>query len=227
MRWVHIAAGLVGIASGAVALAALKGAWLHRRSGTVFVCSTLVMSGTAMVLAALHQPHPGNIIAGWLTFYLVCTALLAVRRPQHYAREADIVAMLAALALTLVCIGLGLFLDIDPRTPGGVPPRGFYFIMAALAVFLALKDVRMITAGSAQEAARLRRHLGRMGGAMFIATGSFFIGQPQVFAGGPLEWVGLRAIPVLAVVTATLYWLLRLSRRTQYLHPFSVNSRKD
>jgi hypothetical protein len=38
-----------------------------------------------------------------------------------------------------------------------------------------------------------------MGGAMFIATGSFFLGQPQVFAAGPLEWVGLRAMPVLAV----------------------------
>jgi hypothetical protein len=35
-----------------------------------------------------------------------------------------------------------------------------------------------------------------MGGAMLTATGSFFLGQPQVFVGGPLEWVGLRALPV-------------------------------
>ena len=227
MRWVHIAAGLLGIGSGAIALAALKGATLHRRSGMMFVYSTLVMSGTAVVLAALHQPHPGNIIAGSLTLYLVCTALLAVRRPGQHARRTDIVAMLAAWVLTFVCLGLGFFLDIDPRTPGGVPPRGFYFLMAALALFLALKDMRMIAVGGAQGPARLRRHLGRMGGAMFIATGSFFIGQPQVFAGGPLEWVGLRAIPVFAVVAVTLHWLVRLSRRTQYLHPPSIDIRKD
>lgn len=212
MRWVHIAAGLIAIGSGAIALATLKGAPLHRRSGMVFVYSTLVMSSTATVLAALHQPHPGNIIAGSLTFYLVVTALLAVRRPRQYARHADIAAVLGALALTLGCIGLGLFLDIDPQTPGGVPPRPYYFIMAALALLLALKDMRLIAAGGAHGAARLRRHLGRMGGAMFIATGSFFLGQPQVFAGGPLAWVGLRAIPVIAVATVTLYWLVRLSR---------------
>ena len=212
MRWVHIAAGLVAIASGAVALAALKGALLHRRSGMVFVYSTLVMSSTAAVLAALHQPHPGNVVAGSLTFYLVVTALLAVRRPRRYARQVDVAAMLAALALILGCIGLGMFLDIDPQTPGGVPPRPFYFIMAALATFLALQDVRTIAAGGPQGARGLRRHLGRMGGAMFIATGSFFLGQPQVFAGGPLEWVGLRALPVLAVATTTLYWIVRLSR---------------
>ena len=213
MRWVHIAAGLIGIASGAIALAALKGASLHRRSGMVFVYSVIVMSSTAVVLAALHQPHPGNIIAGWLTFYLVATGLLTVRRLGQYARHVDVVAMFAALALTLVCIGLGLFLDIDQQVPGGVPPRGYYFIIGAIAVVLALNDMRMIAAGGLKGAARLRRHLGRMGGAMFLATGSFFIGQPQVFAGGPLEWVVLRTIPVLAVVAVTMYWLIRLSRR--------------
>jgi hypothetical protein len=182
----------------------------------VFVYSTLVMSSTAAVLAALHQPHPGNIVAGCLTFYLVVTALLAVRPPRQHARRADILAMLSAFALTLGCVGLGLFLDIDsdtdPLSPAGVPPRGFYFIIAALALFLALKDWRVIAAGGARGVPRLRRHLGRMGGAMFIATGSFFIGQPQVFAGGPLEWAGLRAIPVMAVAIVTLYWLARLWR---------------
>lgn len=219
MRWIHIAAGLIGIGAGAIALAAAKGASLHRRAGMVFVYSIFLMTSTAAVLAALHQPHPGNIVAAGLTFYLVATALLTVRRPQHYARHADIAALLAALALTLGCIGLGLLLDIDQRIPGGVPPRGYYFIIAAIALLLALNDLRMIAAGGPKGPARLRRHLARMGGGMFIATGSFFIGQPQVFAGGPLEWVGVRAIPVLAVVTPTLYWLVRLSRRTRYPPP--------
>ena len=66
-----------------------------------------------------------------------------------------------------------------------------------------------------------------MGGAMFIATGSFFLGQPQVFADGPLEPVGLRAMPVLAVAIATLYWLIRLSRRRPYSSPRSVYSSRQ
>lgn len=137
------------------------------------------------------------------------------------------VVVLAALALTFTCIGLGLFLDIDPQTRGGVPPRQFYFIMATLAVFLALQDMRMIAAGGPQGASRLRRHLGRMGGAMFIATGSFFLGQPQVFAAGPLEWVGLRALPVLAVATTTLYWMARLLPEGALMAGRFVYSRDD
>jgi hypothetical protein len=36
-----------------------------------------------------------------------------------------------------------------------------------------------ITSGAVALAARLKRHLGRMGVAMLIATGSLFLGQPR------------------------------------------------
>jgi hypothetical protein len=57
-----------------------------------------------------------------------------------------------------------------------------------------------------------------MSGAMIVATGSLFLGQPQVFAGSPLEPDGVRAIPVLLVVGAMIYWRVRMSRR-----PFTVS----
>jgi hypothetical protein len=173
----------------------------------------LVMSGIAAVLAALRQPHPGNIIVGALTFYLVTTGLLGVWRPPRVARRIDQIAMLAAWAVSLASIALGLFLDIDPRTPGGVPPRPFYFIIGAVAAWLAVKDMRMIAAGGPQGTARLKRHLGRMGSAMFIATGSLFLGQPQVFAGSPLEPIMFRAVPAVAVLAAIVYWTVQLWRR--------------
>jgi uncharacterized membrane protein len=212
MRWIHIAAGSAGIASGAVALAALKGGRLHRWAGRVFVYSMLVMSSIAAVLAALKQPHPGNIIGGALTFYLVVTGLLSVWRPPRVARRTDRIVMLAAWAISLVSIAMGVFLEIDPRTPGGVPPRMFYFIIGAAAAWLAVKDMRMIAAGGPRGTARLKRHLGRLGPAAFIATGSLFLGQPKVFAGGPLEPVVFRAIPVAAVLAAILYWTVQLRR---------------
>lgn len=220
MRWVHIVAGLIGIASGAVALVALKGAGLHRRSGMVFVYSMLVMSGLGTMLA-LAQPNAGNVVAGTMTFYMVATAVLTVRRPRQHARQIDILAMLAAPTLGIVCIGLGLFGDGDLRAGGGYPPP-FYFVIGAGALSLALQDKRLIAAGGIQGTARLRRHLGRMSGAMLIATASFFLGQPKVFAGGPLEPAGLRAIPVIAVVAAMVYWRVRMRRPLAVQQPQSV-----
>ena len=61
---------------------------------------------------------------------------------------------------------------------------------------------------------RLRRHLWRMCAALFIATGSFFLGQAQVFP-APIRDSGLLPVPVLVVLGAMLYWLWRVrTRRT-------------
>lgn len=71
MRLLHVVTGLLALLSGVVALYALEGGTLHRRSGTVFVHAMLVMSGTGALLAALKTHEPGSVIAGLLTLYLV------------------------------------------------------------------------------------------------------------------------------------------------------------
>ena len=85
--------------------------------------------------------------------------------------------------------------------------------MAGVALMLAAHDVRVMTRGGLQGAARLKRHLGRMTGALFVATTSFFVGNPQVFAGGPLEPMAVRVVPVLAVVASIAYWRVRMAWR--------------
>ena len=100
MKLLHVLAGLTALVTGAVALYALKGAKLHRRSGIVFVYAMLVMSSTGAVMSVLHL-NVGNVIAGVLTFYLVLTALLAVRRPTLEFHSIDIVATLMALTVGL------------------------------------------------------------------------------------------------------------------------------
>jgi hypothetical protein len=205
---------MIGILSGLLALASLKGAVVHRRSGMIFVASMLVMSSTGALLAVLRQPPAVatvNTLGGLLTFYLVASALLTVRRrPTASASRVDVLPVLAAATLCIACIVLGVEQRGLPPEPGGYPSAA-YFVLAALLAWLAAQDVR-IAAGRLQGNARLRRHLGRMGGGLVIATTSFFVGNPQVFAGGPLEPLGWRVIPVLTVMTPTLYWLVRLAR---------------
>ncbi|HKY53041.1 MAG TPA: hypothetical protein VJM08_01995, partial [Anaerolineales bacterium] len=80
----HIIGGLIGLTSGALALSSPKGATLHRKSGIIFVYAMLLLSFTGVVIAAL-LPERISVIAGMLTFYLVITALLTVRRrPQGF-----------------------------------------------------------------------------------------------------------------------------------------------
>jgi uncharacterized membrane protein len=193
----HILAGLLAIGAGAVALFARKGATLHRHGGMVFVAAMLFMSASGGVMAALKGEHL-NTSMGLLTFYVVATALRAVRlRRLHWG---DAAAMLVALAVAGYQIRLAL---------GGVRPA---FIFASLALLAAVGDLRMLLRGGLQGTQRIARHLWRMGFAMFIATGSLFLGQAKVFP-KPVRIMPLLAIPVLVVVAVSIYWLARVRFR--------------
>ena len=67
----HVIAGAIAIVSGFVALYALKGARLHRKSGTIFVYAMLVMSLSGAVMAVGRAGAAMNIPAGLVTAYLV------------------------------------------------------------------------------------------------------------------------------------------------------------
>jgi len=79
MKPIHIAAGILALIAGAIALYAIKGSWLHRKSGMVFVGAMMVMSSMGALMAIL-KPDRGTALGGVLTFYMVSTALLTVRR---------------------------------------------------------------------------------------------------------------------------------------------------
>jgi hypothetical protein len=66
-----------------------------------------------------------------------------------------------------------------------------------------------------QGARRIARHLWRMCFALFIAAGSFFLGQAQVFP-EPIRKSGLLPIPVLLVLLLMFFWLVRVRFTQRY-----------
>ena len=211
MTPIHVAAGLVGIVSGAVALFALKGGARHRRSGMIFVYSMLVMSLTGALIAAVHAtPNLATSLQGLLTFYLVVTGLLTVRRRTEGFQWIDLGAMLVALSIGICHVAFGVAASSSATGQLFGYPPALYFVFGPIALVAALGDVRMMRAGGFQGARRLARHLWRMCFALFIAVASFFLGQPQVFP-EPLRNGGLRAIPVLIVLGTMAYWQIRVA----------------
>jgi uncharacterized membrane protein len=204
---VHIAAGALGLVSGAVAMAASKGEPLHRRAGTVFAAAMAVMAGTATVLAAGFG-HWESLLPGALTLYLVLTAWHAARGDGS-ATAHD--AAFAAGALGLAIGGLmlaGAAAKSAQGTLNGYPPE-MYAIFAGLSLWAALWDLTALTQGRLSRRARLARHLWRMGLALTIAAAAFFLGQPDYFP-ETLRGSPLLAVPPLAALGATLVWFARV-----------------
>jgi uncharacterized membrane protein len=216
---VHIVAGGLAIVVGAVALAAAKGAWLHRKSGAVFVAAMLTMGLSGSALALRDGLNP-NALGGFMSAYLVVTAWATVHPLSVGARQLVVGAMLVALALGLLDLVLGIVAVGSPhRALGGVPAPAF-FIFAIVGLLAAAGDFRVIRAGTGalRGAARLRRHLWRMCFALFIAAGSFFSIRSRVarILPEPFLGPGMRVLPIVLPLLLMAYWLWRVrGRRVQ------------
>jgi hypothetical protein len=223
---VHICGGIVGVLSGMTALLARKGSPLHRTAGQVFAVSMLFMSAGGGYLALVKSQWI-NVFAGVFTFYLVATAWLTVVRREHETGLLESGLLLLALATGAGgwIMGWGAADSATGARSGG--PSGAYYVFGTLAFLCAAGDVRMFLRGGLSGVQRLVRHLWRMCSALFIATGSFFLGT----ASDPLmRKTGLRArlfsqairhthlpeVPVLLIVVLTVFWLFRVRFASVY-----------
>jgi uncharacterized membrane protein len=226
---VHICGGIIGVLSGSTALVVRKGSRLHRRSGDVFVISMLTMAA-AGAYVAFTKSQLTNVIAGAFTFYLVATAWLTVTHKEKETGRIELGLLLVGLAAGISSL---IFAWQAAHSATGLKAGDsavLYTVFGAAALLSVAGDIRMLIRGGVSGAKRLVRHLWRMCLALFIAAGSFFLGT----ASDPvLRRSGLRAtlftaairkthlpeLPVLIIVTLTIFWLCRVWFTNAYKTP--------
>lgn len=204
MRWpilvLHVCGGVLGVLSGAAAMSFRKGTRRHRAAGNVFFVAMLVMGSSAAYL--------GNVVGGLLACYLVATAWLTARRREGETNIFDWAAFLLALTVGVLIMTHVVRLATGAVAPKPGVPVGMIFFLGSVALLAAAGDLRMLVRGvSGQQ--RIVRHLWRMCFSFFIATGSFFLGQQQVF---PKAWRGAAVwlVPALLPLAAMIFWLIRV-----------------
>jgi hypothetical protein len=221
---VHILGGIVGLVAGLVALAAAKGASLHKKSGMVFVYVMLTAALTGMVVATVQDVAPAiNVPAALLTSYLVVTALTTIRPLSFGGRWLDLGGMAVAIAVSAISMKFGIEAVAAGGTRKGMPAFPF-FMFAAVGLLAGLSDIRVIRSGALRGASRLARHLWRMCFALFIAALSFFIGQADVFPKA-IRIPGLLALPVVTVLVTMVYWLWRVRVRRSFRGIVGIETR--
>jgi uncharacterized membrane protein len=212
---VHIIAGSLGILSGFLALYAVKGGALHRKSGGVFVYAMVTMGLVGATLAALGNVAPAaNVPVGLLTAYLVVTGVETVRSTSN-GRRVDVALTLLALGCGLTLAAFGLVASTRPNGKLYGMPSLPFFIFGAIASLAVLGDFRAMRRGglgSLRGAPRVARHLWRMSTALLIAAFSFFLGQAKVIP-KPIRIFPLLMVPPLIVLAVMLYWLWRVRAR--------------
>lgn len=216
MLWIHVAAGVLALLAGAVALSVAKGGRVHRRSGMLFAASMVVMTLSAVIAATWLRPNLGNMVAGTLTFYLVLTGVLAVKRTVAQARTWLVGLMTIALGVGGFALLLAFMAQARPNGAIDSIPAGAFFMFAFIGLLAGLLDVRLLVAGHIEGKHRLARHLWRIGYAMWIATLSFFFGQADELPQA-IRATGVLMLPPLLVTLTLLYWVIRIQVARQPL----------
>lgn len=206
ITWIHIAAGLIALISGAIAFTVRKGGAMHRSVGTWFFAAMLVLGVTASILGPFKTP-PESPIGGIMVCYFAATAWMTARRPSGTPGRFEKIACAIVLAIAAVTITAGVE---AARAPTGEIPGPFAILgLGGVCLAAGLLDLNFILRGRLSAKQRISRHLWRTCFAFFIATGSFFLGQQDVMP----EMV--RGSPVLLVLAFApfalmLFWLVRV-----------------
>ncbi len=203
----HFATGLIALVAGFLALAVRKGGTWHRRSGLVFVYA-MIATGITAVGIATYEGKPGNI-GGAIIVYFVVTAYTAVKPMPGAGRRGDIALMVLAASFAAAGYASGVTALGRPGNQIDGVPAGMLFFLATINLLAAVGDARMIRAGGIQGARRLARHLWRMSFGLFIASGSFFLGQMQ-FIPEPIRNVPLIIVLAVSPLVLLLYWMWRV-----------------
>lgn len=208
----HFVAGLVSIVAGTVALSGAKGGGLHRRSGVVFTWAMVVLGLSAAGIGT-YEERPGQVIAGFLAAYMVFSGMTTVKPLPGAGRRVNIALMVLAFAGAAAMLYAGVTEWLDPAVPVVGRPRVVPPLIGGTIILLAAAgDLRAVRAGGLRGSRRLARHLWRMCFGLFIATGSFFLGQMRFI---PEQ---VRIVPVLlglafAPIPFLVYWMWRVRGR--------------
>jgi uncharacterized membrane protein len=178
--FLHIGSGIFGVLSGGVALSFRKGSRRHGLAGIVFAISMMSLATTGVYLAAVKHT-PGNIFGGILTFYLVATAWMTVKRKEFETSLFDWSALAAVLAVGTVAVIFGIQAATSPTSLKYDYSAGPCFFLGSIALISGTGDVRMLLRGGISGTQRVARHLWRTCFALFIGSASIFLARQHLF----------------------------------------------
>ena len=205
---IHAIAGSIAILSGFFALSVQKSTTTHRTLGKIFVLSILFL-GVTGIYVAFSRSIMLSFVNGILLCYFVSTAWMAVKRKAGTIGYFEWVAFFVALSIVTMLIS---FAGVAANSPdgklNGFGPQAFYFF-AIVASIAALFDLKMLINRGVTGTQRIVRHLWRMCFPLFMSTAAFFLGQAKLIP-EPIRKIEILAIPVVVVLLAMVYWIVRV-----------------
>jgi hypothetical protein len=199
--WViHTPAGTIGLVTAVVALLASKGGALHRKAGTFFTVSMLIMLVSGFVAALLKESTDEmyTVFSAWLTAH-------------HKNNESGFLERVALVWIVAIATA-ALFISAGWREV--VAPNAYLF-WAGFAVLCAIGDFRNLYRSGLSGTQRVIRHVWRIGFSLIWAALAFTDKIVKILGSNvkdlPEEQMLLIvAVPTMLILMTTLYWISKI-----------------
>jgi hypothetical protein len=204
---IHTPAGAIGLIAAAAALFTKKGTALHRKAGTYFTISMLVMLISGFV-AALLKESTGDMFLSAVVMYTVFTAWLTA---HHKKNETGFLEHVALVWIIVVAIA-AFFMN---SSLGEVGTPNIYLFWTSFAVFCAIGDVRNLHRAGLSGIQRVIRHVWRIGfsliwAALALTDKIIKIRGSNVKELPEEQILYIIAVPTMFILIIILYWIINI-----------------
>lgn len=204
---IHAPAGTVVLVSAVVAMFVEKGSAIHRKAGSYFTVSMMIMLVSGIAAAYLKESIDDMMLGAFVT-YTVITAWLAVHHKKNETGLPEVVALIWVVSFATIAFSISLGWR-EVETPFA------YQIWGGLAILCALADIRNLCQSGLSGTQRIIRHVWRIGFSLVWAALAF-TDKIVKMLGANLKSMQeeqlllIVAIPTMLILITTLYWIVKI-----------------
>jgi len=204
---IHTPAGTIVWVTAVFAMFAKKGSALHRKAGSCFTVSMIVMLVSGIAAAYLKNSID-DMMLGVIVMYTVFTAWLAAHHKKNETGLLEVTALIwiVGFAITALLISMG-WREVEAPFA--------YLIWSGLAILCALGDIRNLYHSGLSGTQRIIRHVWRIGFSLIWAALAF-TDKIVKMMGANLksmqeeQLILIVAIPTMLILITILYWITKI-----------------
>ena len=205
---IHVAAGVVALASAFIAIGLAKGAKMHRKVGAVFFYSMLGVGITAIPVTFV-RPNPFLFFIALFSFYMAFAGYRRGRK-RHVDVTSDRIAAWSMLVFGVAMIAYGVWMVVSADALGWALAS-----FGALGLTFGVEDV-LKAKGTVAHTDRVRVHLSRMLGGTIATITAVLVQQVSPLVQSSLAQVSLWLGPTVALVPVIIFWNWRIAKTGKY-----------
>ncbi|PXX93822.1 hypothetical protein DIT71_03220 [Marinobacter vulgaris] len=204
---IHTPTGTLALVTAVVAMFARKGRARHRKAGSWFTVSMMVMLVSGIAAAYLKDSII-DMMLGAFVMYTVFTAWLAVHHKKNEAGLLEVIALIWVVGFAITAFSISL-------SWRGVESPLAYLIWGGLAILCAFGDIRNLYLSGLSGTQRIIRHVWRIGFSLVWAALAF-TDKIVKMLGANLKTMQeeqlllIVAIPTMAILITILYWIAKI-----------------